>query len=139
MGEQIIKQILFGIMYNVSISPECQRLSIKIETERLIRIAKGYSDFNELPETLQHILLKQNLFMMYTLIQSSMEKYKSIEALAMTYFHQEDRKTVKTFTEVMIATNPEHKHWFKYKYDFMTSTQNLPNTNEQVPFIPNEN
>ena len=111
MGEQIIKQILFGIMYNVSISPECQRLSIKIETERLIRIAKGYSDFNELPETLQHILLKQNLFMMYTLIQSSMEKYKSIEALAMTYFHQEDRKTVKTFLEVMIATNPEHKHW----------------------------
>ena len=111
MGEQIIKQILFGIMYNVSISPECQRLTIKIETERLIRIAKGYSDFNELPETLQHILLKQNLFMMYTLIQSSMEKYKSIEALAVTYFHQEDRKTVKTFLEVMIATNPEHKHW----------------------------
>ena len=35
----------------------------------------------KLPETVQHILLKQNVFMMYTLIQASMEKYKSIEAM----------------------------------------------------------
>ena len=99
MGEQIIKQILFGIMYNVRISPECQRLCIKIETQKVIRIAKGYSDFNKLSETLQQILLKQNLFMMYTLIQASMEGYKTIEAPADTYFHPEDSETVKSFLE----------------------------------------
>ena len=110
MGEQIIKQILFGIMYNVRISPECQRLCIKIETQKVIRIAKGYSNFNKLSETLQQILLKQNLFMMYTLIQASMEAYKTIEALAVTYFHPEDRATVKTFLETIIAKNPENKH-----------------------------
>ena len=110
MGEQIIKQILFGIMYNVRISPECQRLCIKIETQKIIRIAKAYSDFNKLSETLQQRLLKQNLFMMYTLIQASMEAYKTIEALAVTYFHPEDRATVKTLLETIIAKNPENKH-----------------------------
>ena len=110
MGDQIIKQILFGIIYNVSISQECQRLSIKIETQRIIRIAKEYSDFNRLPETLQKNLLKQNVFMMYTLIQASMEKYKGIEARAETYFHPEDRATVKTFLETIIERNPENKH-----------------------------
>ena len=110
MGEQIIKQILFGIMYNVRIGPECQRLFIKIETQKVIRIAEGYSDFKKLSETLQQILLKQNLFMMYTLIQASMEAYKTIAALAVTYFHPEDRATLKTFLDTIIAQNPENKH-----------------------------
>ena len=109
MGEQIIKQILFGILFNVRISPECQRLSIKIETQRIVRIADGYSDFNRLPETVQHILLKHNVFMIYTLIQASMEKCKSIEARAVTYFHPEDRVTVKKFLETIIATDPDNK------------------------------
>ena len=97
MGEQIIKQILFGMMFDVRISPECQRLNIKIETQRIVRIANGYSDFNKLPEPLQHTLLKQNVFMMYTLIQASMENYKSIETRAVTYYHPEDGVTVKIF------------------------------------------
>ena len=62
MLKRVIKQILFGIIYNVRISPECQRLSIKIETQKLSRIARGYSDFNKLSENLQHKLLKQNVF-----------------------------------------------------------------------------
>ena len=110
MGEQIIKQILFGILFDVRISQECQRLSIKIETQRIVRIANGYSDFNNLPEPLQHLLLKQNVFIMYTLIQASIEKYKSIEARAVTYFHPEDRTTVKNFLETIIATDPDNKH-----------------------------
>ena len=110
MGEQIIKQILFGILFNVRVSSECQRLSIKVETQRIVRIANGYSDFNKLPETVQHVLLKQNVFMMYTLIQASMEKYKSIEVRAVTEFHPEDRATVKSFLETIIATDPDNKH-----------------------------
>ena len=110
MGEQIIKQILFGMMFDVRISPECQRLNIKIETQRIVRIANGYSDFKKLPEPLQHTLLKQNVFMMYTLIQASMEKYEDIEARSVTYFHPEDRATVKKFLETIVATDPDNKH-----------------------------
>ena len=39
-----------------------------------------------------------------------MEAYKTIEALAVTYFHPEDRATVKTLLETIIAKNPENKH-----------------------------
>ena len=104
LGEEVIKQIIFGVLYYVQFSPEYQRLAIKTQTQRIVRIAKSFPDFMKLSETLQHLLLKRNTFMMYTLIQASMENLKSVEERTGRYYHPEDVAIMKSmFTSVMTS------------------------------------
>ena len=77
-GEQIIKQILFGVLYNVSFGVEYQKTALRIQTQRIVRIAKCFPDFCGLSDKLQHLLLKQNAFMMcfYTWLHCTQNWWK---------------------------------------------------------------
>ena len=112
-GEQIIKQILFGVLYNASFTIEYQKLAIRIQTQRIIRIAKCFPDYFSLSDKLQHLLLKQNAFMMYTLIQASMDNFNSLEFRVRKCFHPDDAVTMKNFYETIIASNAKNEDQLK--------------------------
>ena len=112
-GEQIIKQILFGVLYNVSIGIEYQKLGMRIQTQRIIRIARCFSDFFSLSDKLQHLLLKQNVFMMYTLIQASIDNFNSLEFRVKRCFHPDDAATMKNLYTTMIESNNRNEDQLK--------------------------
>ena len=108
-GEQIIKQILFGVLYNVSFGVEYQKKALRIQTQRIVRIAKCFPDFCGLSDKLQHLLLKQNAFMMYTLIQASIDNFNSLEFRVRKCFHPDDAITMTHLYETIIASNVENE------------------------------
>ena len=110
MGQEVIKQIIFGVLYYVQFSPEYQRLAIKTQTQRIVRIAKSFPDFVELPETLQQLLLKRNTFMVYTLIQASMDNLKSIDSRIGRYYHPEDIVIMKSMFASVMASNKKNDY-----------------------------
>ena len=106
LGEVFIKTIIFSVLYNFPFSPEKQRTSLKIDTQRLVQIAKCFPDFHDLPVSLQQIIFKRNSFMVYTVIQATSDKFDTIDALINKCLNQDDSAIMKCIIASVIASKP---------------------------------
>ena len=106
LGEQLIKLMIFSLIYNIPLSRDKQREFIQIQTQRIVKIAKCFPEFNNLPSRLQEILLKQNVFMVYTVIQATSDKFDTIDALINKCLNQDDSAIMKCIIAFVSASKP---------------------------------
>ena len=106
LGEQLIKLMIFSSIYNIPLSREKQREFVQIQTQRIVLIAKCFPEFVDLPSRLQEILLKQNAFMVYTVIQATSDKFNTIDARVNNCLNPNDSAIMKCILASVRASHP---------------------------------